>query len=157
MASLANVTLAAKKSEPEPVPTPSDDAKPVSKGRKVHPQPRSISSASGHLLGFPQEQPKSTKTAKEAIYDNTGVGKDLGRSKPEPPRPIISTGFIKPAGVDDPLKERPMSTKLGPEATNEEDDVIPGARKKKAKRERPGIDLPDGEAAKRKKKKKSAS
>jgi len=143
--------------KPVSAPTPSDKAEPVSKGRGVHPRPKSISisSASGHLLGFPQEQPKSTKTAKEAIYDNTGVGEDLGRSKPEPP--IISTGFIKPAGVDDPLKERPMSTKLGPEATNEEDDVIPGARKKKAKRERPGIDHPEGEATKRKKKKKSTT
>ena len=141
--------------KPEPAQTPSDKAEPVSKGRKVHPQPKSISSASGHLLGFPQEQPKSTKTAKEAIYDNTGVGKDLGRSKPEPP--IISTGFIKPAGIDDPLKERPMGTKLRSEATNEEDDVIPGARKKKAKRERSGIDQPDGEVTKRKKKKKSTS
>lgn len=137
--------------QPEPVATPgpsNDDQKAASKGPKAHPRPKAISTAPGNLFGFPQEQPKNTKTAREAIYDNSGVGADLRSSRTES---SVPTGFLKPAGVDDPLKTRPSSSRLDLKAKVEKTDVISGARKQKAKREHSTLDLQDGEGVKRKK------
>lgn len=111
----------------------------------MHPRPKSISGAPGNnLFGFPAQQPKNTKTAKQAIYDNTGVGTDLRQSKTieSSPKPSPSV-FLKPSGVDDPKDSRPSAYT----------DIIPGARSKKAKRERSNVDQPDGEGTNRKKKK----
>lgn len=152
---------------PEPIAAQPEDQKApqsVTKKPRVHPHPRpvSISGSSGMLSGFPQ-QAKSTKTAKEAIYDNTGVGADL-RGKPVPTVPV----FLKPSGVDEPSAPKPNTTKTRtvhgstgsprksndePSTSNMEGDIIPSTRSKKVKRERSTADQMDGEGTKRKKKK----
>ncbi|RDB17597.1 hypothetical protein Hypma_001044 [Hypsizygus marmoreus] len=160
-----------EKVDPEPTMT-SEDPKVASssKGSKAHPRPISISRASGgsNLFGFPPQQPKSAnpnaQTAKQAIFDNTGVGVDLrasaskfpqseGSVKPSPGPNV----FLKPAGVDDPSETKSSSAVSTPGVVAADSDVIPGARSKKVKRVRSGIDQTDADAMKRKKKKKSAS
>ncbi|KAJ7581382.1 hypothetical protein C8J56DRAFT_895817 [Mycena floridula] len=82
--------------------------------------------------------PDNAQTAKQAIFDNSGVGTDLPvtRSVPGPsiqPAPLV---FLKPSGVDDPAEE-----------------IIQSARKvAKSKRDR-GPEA--GETPARKKKRKS--
>ncbi|KAF5376749.1 hypothetical protein D9615_007896 [Tricholomella constricta] len=127
------------------------------KRSKVHPRPKSISGGSGGLFGFPEQQqskPKSTKTAKQAIYDNAGVGEDLRRTKQRTQEAPSKPVFLKPVGVDDPLDSKPPSSGTKPKADSE---VIQVARSKKTKRERSGTNQVDGEDTKRKKKKKSTS
>ncbi|KAG5645130.1 hypothetical protein DXG03_006847 [Asterophora parasitica] len=129
--------------------TPDNQKRP-----KIHPRPKSISGGAGGLFGFPDEQPskhKSTKTAKQSIYDNTGVGEDLRRKRQTQDAPPSKPVFLKPAGVDDP---KPSSPGTAPKA---EPDVIQGARRKQVKRERSSTDQPDGDDSKRKKTRKSST
>ncbi|KAG6833414.1 hypothetical protein H0H87_007399 [Tephrocybe sp. NHM501043] len=139
--------------EPEPTPAPTPDEQ---KRSKVHPRPKSISGGPGGLFGFPNQQPskpKNAKTAKQSIYDNTGVGEDLrnaSKEKPSIPTPPAKPTFLKPSGVDEPQTAKPSR------AASAGSDIIQGARSKKLKRERSGTDGVDGgdEDAKPKKKKK---
>ncbi|KAG6910364.1 hypothetical protein DXG01_011079 [Tephrocybe rancida] len=141
------------------LPEPTLTTAPDQKRSKVHPRPKSISGGSGGLFGFPDEQPskpKNTKTAKQTIYDNTGVGQDLRSSRQQLSNPILPSPakpvFLKPAGVDDPQEAKPKS-----HAANASSDIIQGARSKKPKRERPGTEKPDSEEDTKRKKKKSAT
>ncbi|GLB44485.1 putative M-phase phosphoprotein 6 [Lyophyllum shimeji] len=146
-----------KEKEPEPTPTstPDDHKRP-----KVHPRPKSISGGSGHLFGFPEKRdskrdskPRSTKSAKQAIYDNAGVGEDLRRAKLQKLETTSAKPtFLKPSGVDDPHDVKPPSSGATSSA-HDDGDVIQGARSKKVKRERSSTDQPEGEETKRKKKK----
>ncbi|KAG6810348.1 hypothetical protein H0H92_012241 [Tricholoma furcatifolium] len=153
----------AKPEDSTPAP-PSEDS---SKRYKVHPRPKTISGGSGGLFGFPdpdaqspkpksKSKDKNKKTAKEAIYDNTGVGEDIHPTKqhllsnPPPGTNSKTATFLKPAGVDDPLETKPKPSP----AASTDSDIIQGARGKKLKRERPGTDTPTGDDSKRKKKKK---
>ncbi|KAG6853843.1 hypothetical protein C0991_000837 [Blastosporella zonata] len=145
--------IAEKQPEPAVTETPPDEK------WLVHPRPKTISGGPGGLFGFPDQQPSkpnNAKTAKETIYDNTGVGKDLRASKQQvsnlisTPTPPAKPVFLKPAGVDEPQDTKPSP------ATNASSDIIQGARSKKVKRERPG--MADGEEdTKRKKKKKQSA
>lgn len=136
--------------EPEPI-TSAKEGKTLhetgSKKPRIHPRPISISDSSGKLLsGFPLK----AKTAKQVIYDNTGVGTDL-----HPPKPIVHVStakstpsvFLKPSGIDDPAETKPYK-----EALNSS-DTAKGTPSKK----RLANDHRDGEGAKRKKKKKNVS
>ncbi|KAG6890134.1 hypothetical protein C0995_011427 [Termitomyces sp. Mi166 len=144
----------------EPEPTPASTTAPDQKRLKVHSRPKSISAGSVGLFGFPDQAPsksKNTKTAKQLIHDNTGIGEDLRRrpskqlpipkSKPvstlasPPTKPV----FLKPAGVDDPHETH---------VTSAGSDIIHGARNKKSKREYPSTEHPDGEEDNKRKKKK---
>ncbi|KAF8900115.1 hypothetical protein CPB84DRAFT_1747567 [Gymnopilus junonius] len=121
--------------------TPAISAPPSEyKGRKVHPRPISISAtgSSGQLRDFERiEKPKSkrkddSKTARQAIFENGGVGTDLrtqARSDDVPPK---STTFLKPAGIDVPKDLQTAPAAL----TSNSDNVINGARSGKKKRER---------------------
>ncbi|KAH0580018.1 hypothetical protein H2248_002834 [Termitomyces sp. 'cryptogamus'] len=146
----------------EPEPTPVSTTVPDQKRFKVHPRPKSISAGSVDLFGFPDRapsKPKNAKTAKQLIYDETGVGEDLHprssrqllnskpKSKLPPASPPLKPMFLKPAGVDDPHETH---------VTSAASDIIHGARsQKKSKRERPSAEHPDVEEdIKRKKKKK---
>jgi hypothetical protein len=143
--------------EPEPIATPKEEKQTShesgSKKSRIHPRPISISDSSGKLLsGFPAKYPK---TAKQAIYDNTGVGSDLHPPKPiydESPAKFTPSVFLKPSGVDDPAETKPyeeasnLNTQTGA-------NVTPGTRNKR----RQANDHRDEEGAKRKKKKKSVS
>ncbi|KAJ7735962.1 hypothetical protein B0H16DRAFT_125744 [Mycena metata] len=111
-------------------------------------KPRQISSLSGRTgsntnnskKGSANAAPKG-KTARQAIYDNSGVGADLRSQKatesmndyapPLPSKPPLPNVFLKPAGVDAP----PESSKT-PLAT--------GSGERKPKRERESE--PTGEA-----------
>ncbi|KAJ7038876.1 hypothetical protein C8F04DRAFT_1209307 [Mycena alexandri] len=129
-------------------------------------KPRQISSLSGRTgnnnnnskKGPANAAPKG-KTARQAIYDNSGVGADLRSQKatesihhdapPLPSKPPLPNVFLKPAGVDAP----PESSKT-PLAT--------GSGERKPKREREseaaageaGVDGETTSLKKRKKKKK---
>ena len=123
-----------------------------SKKSRIHPRPISISDSSGKLLsGFPS---KHTKTAKQAIYDNTGVGADL--RPPKPTQPVKSTPnvFLKPSGVDDPATTKPYE-----EASNSnaqiDADVTSRTRNKRHRNNDKDDRVEDG--AKRKKKKEKVS
>lgn len=128
----------------------------------MHPRPRTISGGSG-LFGFPEAPQSKTnppknvnaKTAKQAIYDNTGVGKDLRQPKSKEKNPSSAKPvFLKPAGVDDPLATK-RSSSLSVLDSSAASDIIQGARRKthSTKRER-STDTPDGEDTKLQKKKK---
>ncbi|KAF9463496.1 hypothetical protein BDZ94DRAFT_1258948 [Collybia nuda] len=155
-----------KEKEPDPITAQTEDQKvpqPPTKKSRVHPRPISISGSSGTLSGFP-EKVKSTKTAKEAIYDNAGVGTDL-RTKSLPSAPV----FLKPAGVDEPSTRKPDNTKSrnhsrgsheSPQKSNDDpntpdldNDTIPNTRSKRAKRERSTPDQIESGGPKRRKKK----
>jgi len=144
--------------KPEPSATAKDEKISLESGSrksKIHPRPISISSSSGKpLSGFPL---KSTKTAKEAIYDNAGVGADLRPPKPiHPVSPAKFTPrtYLKPTGVDDPAETKPSNEATSNSNMWGDDEVIPGARNSKVKRQRQTN--PDEEGAKRNKKKKKA-
>ncbi|KAG5637701.1 hypothetical protein H0H81_003556 [Sphagnurus paluster] len=135
---------------------------------KVHHRPKISDKSGAGLFGFPDEpssksKTKSSKTAKQAIYDNTGVGEDL-RRRATKTRDVdealaadslkLKSVFLKPAGVDEPT---PAGSGPSSISHNSDPDVIQGARSKKAKRDRTNADQPDGEDAKPKKKKKKSS
>jgi hypothetical protein len=124
-----------------------------SKKSKIHPRPISISESSGKFLsGFPS---KNAKSAKQAIYDNTGVGVDLRPPKANhlvPPAQSRPSVFLKPSGVDDPADTKPYEGASNLDLQSDADDIA-GARNK---RQRPTNDRRDGEGAKRKKKKKKS-
>lgn len=136
--------------KPEPIPSLSnDDHEAMSKGSKVHPHLKFIS-------GPQQKQPKNTKTAKQAIYDNTGVGVDIRRSKTaqiESSVKPVPDVFLKPAGVDDPLDSKPVILGSKSSTHSAEADIISGTLNKKVKRERSNMDQPDRGSQKRRKKK----
>lgn len=145
--------------EPEPIANanaPKEEKKTSPEGSKksrIHPRPISISGSSGKLLsGFPS---KHAKTAKQAIYDNTGVGTDLRPQKPiHPVSPVKSSPsvFLKPSGVDDPAETKPYEETSNSNAQSDA-DVTPRTRNKRQQIN----DHRDEEGAKRKKKKKSVS
>ncbi|KAF8064333.1 hypothetical protein FPV67DRAFT_1585002, partial [Lyophyllum atratum] len=144
-----------KETEPTPAASPDDH-----KRSKVHPRPKTISGGSGGLFGFPEKQEpklKNMKTAKQAIYDNAGVGEDLHRAKPQlklEPTPAAKPVFLKPAGVDDPPEVKFLSS--GITNPNADTDIIQGGRSKKVKRERSKTSQADGEDIKPKKKKRKS-
>lgn len=168
--------------EPEPITELQDDNKTTapstSKGSRVHPNPRpmSISGSSSTLRGLPEGVKKRSKTAKELIYDNTGVGVDL-RQASRTTNPLVPpTRFLKPPGVDDPkdTKHPPLPvdpsgpsnrSKPGTPPPNESDvnsdhnplKSKPEGRSRKPKRERSMVDQTDGESSRRKKTKKSTA
>ena len=148
--------------EPEPIASTSSSKEEKaalesgSNKSRINSKPISISDSSGKVLrGLPS---KSTKTARQAIYDNTGVGADLRPSKPtNSALPAKSTApaptvFLKPAGVDDPAESKPYEETSN---SNVQNDVTPGMRNK---RQRPTSDHREEEGVKKKtKKKKSVS
>lgn len=93
------------------------------------------------------------KTAREAIFDLSGVGMDLGRGlgnklETSAGASSLGLGFIKPAGVDDPLSPGQRAAAGGDEVKRErEEEEEGGKRKKKVKGE-------DGEGERSVKKKK---
>ncbi|KAF8319597.1 hypothetical protein F5887DRAFT_1218631 [Amanita rubescens] len=104
-----------EKQEPEESPSqePQQAEKPVRS--RVHPHPIPIRSVSGKLLSGLQplkpKAPKESRSAREAIFDNSGVGTDI-RSIPSSKRNADGaderpfTGFLKPLGVDAPSSSK---------------------------------------------------
>jgi hypothetical protein len=128
------------------------------KGSKAPGRPVSISGSSSNLQGFSNlKKQKGSKTAKQAIYDNSGVGIDL---RPAPPmRPTTAANplpnvFLKPSGVDDPADTPSVASN---DARNDA-NIIHGARDKvNVKRERESApEQLEGEGKRRKKKRKNA-
>ncbi|KAF8154223.1 hypothetical protein B0H34DRAFT_662075 [Crassisporium funariophilum] len=125
--SVPTMTVAQESSAPESSAT----------ARKVHPRPISISASgtSGQLRGFDQlKRPKDSKTARQAVFENGGVGTDLrtqARKNGIPPTP---TTFMKPVGVDDPKDIK--ATELASRPLPTDGEIVDGARRKPFKRER---------------------
>ncbi|KAJ7092415.1 hypothetical protein B0H15DRAFT_777429 [Mycena belliarum] len=136
-------------------------APPAASTSKPAGRPKSISST---LSG--RQPPKSAnakngprgKTARQAIYDNAGVGEDLrhNKNRSEPaslptsaPPPSLPNAFLKPAGIDEPAPVKPsMPAAAAPAAE-------PPEQKAKGKRARDQmVETPEGESGKKKKKKK---
>ncbi|KAJ6465695.1 hypothetical protein C8R45DRAFT_1106743 [Mycena sanguinolenta] len=132
-------------------------------------KPKQISSLSGRTGSNKNSKkvanaPKG-KSARQAIYDNSGVGADMRSQKLEPsdtsaennsppPKPLPNV-FLKPAGVDEPVE----SAKSGLEATSGDAGTPYSAgRKSKGKRDREqtaeNVES-DSPSKKRKKKKKN--
>ncbi|KAF9552305.1 hypothetical protein CPC08DRAFT_738194 [Agrocybe pediades] len=138
--------------------TPPDAASTSTKGRKVkvHPKPVSISASgtSGQLRGFDElEKPQNSKTARQAIFESSGVGIDLRAQARIESGTSTSTSatFLKPAGVDDPKDVPAPSSAL----SSNSDGIITSTRQKKVKRVRDDSSGDaDGIAKKQKKKKK---
>lgn len=132
-----------------------DSTTPSGKGRKIHPRPITISAAGssgGYLKGFDQlKQPRArdassmaapTKSARQMLFEAGDVGEDLRRpqkaaggtgstgarssstsTNTRPPQ-----GFMKPAGVDEPVRTPSVSNKTSAEKPHSHD--------KKSKRKR---------------------
>jgi len=124
--------------DPEAIPaSTSSTSKP---GRTLGLPRQIIARTSDKLSGF-EEMKSSTQSARQAIFENGGVGVDLKReraAKPQLPK-SISGGFIKPGGVDDPKDLRKDSSKSKKAKRVREpspaDDAFSGRRKqKKSKR-----------------------
>ncbi|KJA24917.1 hypothetical protein HYPSUDRAFT_65225 [Hypholoma sublateritium FD-334 SS-4] len=137
------------------VPAAESSASSSSAGRKIHPRPVTISASgsSGHLRGFDQltkpKDGKTSKSAREAIFENSGVGTDL-RSESRTKLSSASTTFMKPVGVDDP---RSVQTTSKPNTTHNSEAIIDGARqKKKPKRARDAATHESNEGSQRPKK-----
>jgi len=121
-----------------------------SKKSRIHPRPISISDSSGKLLsGFPS---KHTKTAKQVIYDNSGVGTDLRPPKPTYPVKSMPNVFLKPSGVDDPGDTKPYEEASNSNAPSDADFSSRTRSKRRQNKEHR-----DEEGTKRKKKKRSVS
>ena len=139
------------------MPAAEPSAPSSSSERKIHPRPVTISASgsSGYLRGFDllthPKDGKTSKSAREAIFENSGVGTDLrseSRTKPS----SASTTFMKPVGVDDP---RSVQTTSKPNISHNSEAIIDGARqKKKAKRAREAPTPESNEGSKRLKKSK---
>ncbi|KAM6495175.1 hypothetical protein JOM56_009798 [Amanita muscaria] len=136
--------------EPEPLPqTQQQSEPPLSKDKKrrsrLHPNPVPIQSVSEKLIeGLPVL--KKSKPARDAIFDNSGVGTDLraplsAKSKTAVSETSTSLGFLKPSGVDAP----PEKSRI------KRSDLIDGAREKKPKRSREGSEGMDTSEPKEKK------
>lgn len=125
-------------------------------GRKVHPRPVAISFTSKSSLGGFEEPKKNSKTAKQAIFENSNVGADIHSSSSAnglaDVKPLLPNMFMKPAGVDDPLAGKAQSSSVKDESTG----IIDGARKKKPKRPRDTTEPIHEEGKKSTKKKKVA-
>jgi hypothetical protein len=118
----------------------------------------SASGSSSHLRGFEQSAKardgKNSKSARESIFENSGVGTDLRSEarKDHATSTTAPTTFLKPMGVDDPKDIKTERTTPKPEG------VIDSARqKKKAKRERDATPGESSGANKKLKKKKHNS
>jgi len=152
------------------VPTaPAAEAKPSTS--KSAGKPKQISSLSGRTGNSSSKKaanaPKG-KSARQAIYDNSGVGADLRSQKVDPDagsaqnnnttsapsKPPLPNVFLKPAGVDEPAE----STKSA--SAEDVKPPVPNSpeRKSKGKREReePAENADSEGSKKRKKKKKKA-
>ena len=115
----------------------------------MHPHPTPIGSVSGKLLSGLQplkpKTPKESRSAREAIFDNSGVGTDI-RSIPSSKRNADVaneqpfTGFLKPSGVDAPSSSKSKGV-----------ETVDGSPKK-YKRRRQGSE--EAEESKKKSKKK---
>ncbi|KAK2462777.1 hypothetical protein APHAL10511_005168 [Amanita phalloides] len=138
--------------EPEESPTRAPQKKEKPSRSRVHPNPIPIQAVSGKLIhGLPplkSKPSKESKSARQAIFDNSGVGTDLRAAKRKMDKtddvddraPI---GFLKPSGVDAP----PATSK------SKNPDAIDGAREKKHKRTHETTEETDESVKKRKKKK----
>ncbi|KAJ7459446.1 hypothetical protein B0H11DRAFT_171765 [Mycena galericulata] len=139
-------------------PTPPNASTSKSQGK-----PKAISST---LSGRPSPKkaningPKG-KTARQAIYDSSGVGADLRAQKSEPvptgqnpnanPSPAAPNVFLKPAGVDEPADSAQARSK----ASNKTPTPESVERKQKGKREREATaESAEGDSNKKRKKKK---
>jgi hypothetical protein len=105
------------------------------------------------------------KTARQAIYDNSGVGSDLRSQKVDPnagtqinnatpalSKPPPPNVFLKPAGVDEPAESTKSASTAGNTPTPSSDSA---ERKPKGKREREQTaDSAEGESSKKRKRKK---
>lgn len=100
---------------------------------------------------------KSSKSARDAIFENDGVGADLRASRSNNANatttPPSTSTFQKPAGIDEPTNGRASSSsrRTGPE------QVLDGVRQKKTKRPREQPADGAGEVNKMKKKKKKTA
>ncbi|KAF8623768.1 hypothetical protein AX15_006210 [Amanita polypyramis BW_CC] len=146
-----------KKQEESPPQKPQQKGKETGGRSRIHPNPIPIQSVSGKgklLSGLDSLQPpktsKESKSAREVIFDNSGVGTDLRtmstKHKAENAKEERSMGFLKPSGVDAP----PGSNK------SKRLTILDGAREKKHKRIREGSEERD-EGRKKSKKKKQAT
>ncbi|KIL59752.1 hypothetical protein M378DRAFT_36994, partial [Amanita muscaria Koide BX008] len=135
--------------EPEPLPqTQQQSEPPLSKDKKrrsrLHPNPVPIQSVSEKLIeGLPVL--KKSKPARDAIFDNSGVGTDLrapssAKSKTAVSETSTSLGFLKPSGVDAP----PEKSRI------KRSDLTDGAREKKPKRSREGEGMDTSEPKEKK-------
>lgn len=139
---------------------------------KIHNRPVSITSSgkSGHLQGFDEldgantantakatRMQKSSKSARDAIFENGGVGADLRASRSNHANatntPPSTSAFMKPAGIDEPTNVQSISSSR----QSESDQILDSAPQKKAKRPREQAASEGGEVNKTKKKKKKSS
>lgn len=102
------------------------------------------------------EKPKNSKTARQAIFESSGVGIDLraqARIESESfTSATATTAFMKPAGVDDPKDIDASSSSV---MSSKADGIITSARQKKVKRVRERDDTTrESEAVAKKQKKK---
>ncbi|KAJ6554365.1 hypothetical protein B0H19DRAFT_145633 [Mycena capillaripes] len=132
-------------------------------------KPKQISSLSGRAGSNSKKTPTAPKgkTARQAIYDSSGVGADLRAPKVDPDastqsnnatsKPSLPNVFLKPAGVDEPAestKSASASTSATKTPTLSSDSA---ERKPKVKREREQTtENADGESGKKRKKKKKS-
>ncbi|KAF5329384.1 hypothetical protein D9619_008951 [Psilocybe cf. subviscida] len=153
-----------------PQPPTANEAPPINP--KVHNRPVSITSSgkSGHLQGFDEldgvntantvkatRVQKSSKSARDAIFENGRVGADLRASRGNTANatntPPSTSTFMKPAGIDEPANIQGISSSR----KSVSEQVLDGSRQKKAKRPREQPTGEGGEVNKTKKKKKKTS
>jgi len=146
---------------------PAAEAKPpAASTSKSAGKPKQISSLSGRTGSNSKKIPNAPKgkTARQAIYDNSGVGADLRAQKvdpdtgmqnmntsPAPSKPPPPNVFLKPAGVDEPAE----STKSASTSAARTPPSDSAERKPKVKREREQTaENAEGEGSKKRKRKK---
>ncbi|PFH49619.1 hypothetical protein AMATHDRAFT_62850 [Amanita thiersii Skay4041] len=130
-----------KPEEPLKAPEP-EQVKTGGRWGGLHPAPLPLSAGGQFLRGFDSlRATRKTKSAKEAIFDNTGVGADL-RSVSSL-KPTTNPSFMKPSGVDAPPDNTKKKSSY-PEVTSPE---------RKFKRFYEMDEASEGKVKKRKKKK----
>ncbi|KAJ6492816.1 hypothetical protein C8R47DRAFT_422710 [Mycena vitilis] len=143
-------------------PTP-----PAASTSKSAGKPKQISSVSGRT-GSSNSNAKNSpkgKSARQAIYDSSGVGSDMRAKKtetgagargstgtPAPSKAPLPNVFLKPAGVDEPAESTKSASALSTTKTSP-----PSSEKTKGKRERERTgtaEIAEGENSSKKRKRK---
>lgn len=95
-----------------------------------------ISGSSGAVRGSPKKPKDSSRTAKQAIYDNTGVGVDLRSESAKAVPSAPAAGFLKPSGVDEPVQSTKASGTAAKRLRESTEEQLEGAGKKSKKKKK---------------------
>ncbi|KAJ7613730.1 hypothetical protein DFH06DRAFT_1242145 [Mycena polygramma] len=144
-----------------PTPPAASTSKSAGKPKQIS----SVSGRTGNSNSNAKNSPKG-KSARQAIYDSSGVGADMRAKKtetgagtrsstgtPAPSKPPLPNVFLKPAGVDEPAE----STKSASASMSTAKTSSPSSEKSKGKREREQtgtVETAEGENSSKKRKRK---